>query len=122
MSKRKPDQVIVHRVELQQRERELLETAILADSVTKVIDAMAKVDITTMYAWLNIAEALGFVDTPIPTIGDGTVENAINGFAKGVKIAKEGVEMRGGRRLTIADIIRYQLTGEYPEDWVGGST
>lgn len=70
MSKRKPDQTSGVRIELQSKERNLLEQAILGNQITSVIDSLAKMDIMTMYGWLTILEAFGFIDTPIPTITD----------------------------------------------------
>ena len=70
MTKRKPDNTQSIRIEMQTKERELLEQAILGQQVTTVIDAMAKMDIMTMYGWLTILEAFGIIDTPIPTITD----------------------------------------------------
>lgn len=70
MTKRRPDRIESIRLELQDKERELLEQAIIGQQVTTVIDSLLKMDIMTMYGWLTILEAFGIVDTPIPTITD----------------------------------------------------
>jgi hypothetical protein len=78
MSKRKPTEVIVHRIELQQKERELLETAVLMQNANRLIQSISAVDPATLYALLTLAEAFGLVKTPIPTLGDLPENGVIN--------------------------------------------
>lgn len=76
MTKRKPDgkNVIVYRLEFQDKERELIEQAIVGHQFTTIIDSIVKgissMDIMTMYGILTLLEGLGIIDTPIPTITD----------------------------------------------------
>lgn len=76
MTKRKPDgkTVITYRIEFQDKERELLEQAIIGQQFTTIIDSVVKgissMDIMTMYGLLTLAEGMGIIDTPIPTITD----------------------------------------------------
>jgi hypothetical protein len=86
--KRKPDQVIVHRIEMQQKERELIEQAMMVNGATSIIKSIASMDIKTMYALLTILEGFGLIDTKIPTIGDGSVEDAINTWAENSKTSR----------------------------------
>lgn len=81
MSKRKPSLeggVIVHRIELQQKERELLEFGLLMDNANDLLKTMASITPETMYAWLTLAEAFGIVDTRIPTLGDYPENGILN--------------------------------------------
>jgi hypothetical protein len=78
MSKRKPSEVFVHRIELQQKEREVLELGLMMDNANKLLKTMASISPETMYAWLTVAEAFGIVDTPIPTLGDYPENGILN--------------------------------------------
>jgi len=76
-----------------------------------------------MYAWITVAEGLGLIDTPVPTLGDGTIEDAIRSIMAGFKATKEaatgggvGVTGMSFRELTI-----YYLTGELPERFAPNS-
>ena len=40
------------------------------EQANKLIASLASMDIKTMYAWLNVLEAVGIVKTPIPTVTD----------------------------------------------------
>ena len=86
--KRKPDQVIVHRIEMQQKERELIEQAMIVNGATSIIKSIASMDVKTLYAILTILEAYDLIDTKIPTIGDGSVEDAINAWAENSKASR----------------------------------
>jgi len=115
MSKRKPDQTITHRIELQQKERELIQDYLLLEQFNKLIASLTSMPISTMYAWLNVGEALDIFDTPIPTVADlEDIPAAINAFGKGVKIAREGIDV-GGKNVGIFEIFRYALRGQYPD-------
>ena len=115
MSKRKPDQTITHRIELQAKERELIQDYLLMEQFNKLIASLTSMPISTMYAWLNVAEALDIFDTPIPTVTDlEDIPNAINAFGKSVKIAREGVTI-GTKNVGIFELLRYALTGQYPD-------
>ena len=70
MSKRKPTDVIVHRIELQQKERDMLEFGLLMKNANQLLETMSQVKPEALYAWLTLAEAFGLVKTPIPTLGD----------------------------------------------------
>ena len=86
--KRKPDQVIVHRIEMQQKERELIEQAMMVNGATSIIKSITSMDIKTLYALLTILEGFGLIDTKIPTIGDGSIEDAINTWAENSKTSR----------------------------------
>lgn len=87
--KRKPDQVIVHRIEMQQKERELIEQAMMINGATSIIKSITSMDIKTLYALLTILEGFGLINTPIPTIGDGTIQDAINAWARNTQASRE---------------------------------
>jgi hypothetical protein len=79
MPKRKPDKVIVHRIELNTFERDLLETALVgnvaSNLVTGVTPSLVQLvgvlsDPVKLYGFLTILEMSGVLDTPIPTLGD----------------------------------------------------
>ena len=76
--KRKPDKVVVHRIEIQQFERELLKDAMILQNANSLLNTMAKVKPETLYAWLTLAEGLGLLDTPIPTLGDYPENGILN--------------------------------------------
>jgi len=82
MMKRKPDKVVVHRIEMQQKERDLIEQAILFQNVSSIFNSLSRMEIKTIYYYLTLFEALGLIDTPVPTIGDGSIANALNAWAK----------------------------------------
>lgn len=79
MPKRKPDQVIVHRIELNTFERDLLETALLANVGVNLTETIVPTagkllgelsDPIKLYSFLTILEMLGVLETPVPTLGD----------------------------------------------------
>jgi len=86
--RRKPDKVVVHRIEFQEKERELLEQFIAVNGATSIFKSIASMDVKTLYALLTILEGLGIIDTPIPTLGDDSIENAINTWAKNSKTSR----------------------------------
>ena len=90
MSKRKPDQTITHRIELQTKERELIQDYMMFEQANKLISSLASMDIKTMYAWLNVAEALGILNTPIPTVTDlDDIAGAVEGWATSTAVENE---------------------------------
>jgi len=75
MPKRRPTQVITHRIELQQSERDLLEAALIGNGMIRTVDALAPVfttfaDPVKLYGLLTLLEAAGVIDTPVPTLID----------------------------------------------------
>lgn len=81
---------------------------------------MANMDVTTMYAWLTVMEGVGLVDTPIPTLGDGSINDAIRGFFSAFKVARDATDvdtstLPGG--FTIQDAINYYLFGTMPNPY-----
>ena len=90
MSKRKPDQTITHRIELQTKERELIQDYMMFEQANKLLSSLASMDIKTMYAWLNVAEALGLLNTPIPTVTDlDDIAGAVGGWATTTALENE---------------------------------
>ena len=84
MPKAKPDKVIVHRIELQDTERELVEMAIAANAFTQSLEAITPIlvpltDPTRLYGFLTILELLALLETPLPTLGDNWVKEWVNG-------------------------------------------
>ena len=78
MSKRKPDRVVVHRIEMQQHERDLLKDAMILQNINALLESMSRVKPETLYAWLTLFEGLGLLDTPIPTLGDYPENGILN--------------------------------------------
>jgi len=77
MPKSKPTQVIVHRIELQQHERDLLESALIGNGLVNGIAALGPVltqlaDPVKLYGILTLLEALGVLDTEVPTLIDAS--------------------------------------------------
>ena len=81
MPKRKPDSVVVHRIELNSWERDFLETYLLANVGNKLVDSIVPPlvkllgelsDPIKLYSFLTILEMLDLIDTPVPTLADST--------------------------------------------------
>ena len=86
LSKRKPDKLHGIRLELQSAERDLLEQQMYLDFAQKIFGHITSMKLETLYGMLTIAEALDWVDTPIPTISDLTeIGAAISSWASNVK-------------------------------------
>lgn len=122
MSKRKPDQVIVHRIELQKKERELIQDYMMFEQANKLVASLASMDIKTMYAWLNVAEAFGFLDTPIPTVTDfDEIAGAVGSWATNTAIENEqGRQEKYGNRFSLQDDLNYMIFrffGGSREEW-----
>ena len=64
---------------------ELLVQVIAVNGVTSIFRSITSMDVKTLYALLTLLEALGIIDTPIPTLGDDSIANAINSWAKNSK-------------------------------------
>lgn len=76
MPKRKPDQVIVHRIELQNSFQDQLELYVLAEQTNKLLSNVQPIlntltDPTKLYTFLTMLELLDLIDTPLPTLADG---------------------------------------------------
>ena len=110
--RRKPDKVVVHRIEFQEKERELLEQVIAVNGVTSIFRSITSMDVKTLYALLTLLEALGIIDTPIPTLGDDSIENAINSWAKNSKSSRTESILR---QTTGINWIEALLNIEIPE-------
>lgn len=88
MPKAKPDKTIVHRIELQTTERELLEMAILGNTISDTAAALTPVftaltDPVKLYSFLTMLELLDLIDTPLPTLGDGNPLDKIKQWITG---------------------------------------
>tara|TARA_Y100000004_G_C8936948_1_gene422516 strand:+ start:704 stop:1078 length:375 start_codon:yes stop_codon:yes gene_type:complete len=118
MTKRKPEKVVVHRIELQTKERELIESYLYLQQTNNLLQSLLAIDPKVMYMWLTILEGAGLIDTPIPTLSDAPttdeVLNAIHTVFMNKPVVGGGRETnRGGFGFT--DAIRFAITGEYPE-------
>ena len=76
MPKRKPDQVIVHRIELQNSLQDQLELFVLAQQTNNLLSNVqpivtALTDPVKLYTFFTFLELLDLIDTPLPTLGDG---------------------------------------------------
>lgn len=113
MTKRKPERVVVHRIELQTKERELFENYLYLQQTNNLIDSLTSMDPKVMYMYLTILEGFGLIDTNIPTLSDApTTDEVLNAIR--VVFKNKPVGTRG--RFTVRDAIRYAITGEYPAD------
>jgi len=75
MTKRKPDKVIEYRISLQDKEREILESAIGAYQVNRIMTPIVTLmnDVTGMIVLLTLAASLGFTGIAFACIpGDPT--------------------------------------------------
>lgn len=82
MPKAKPDEVIVHRIELQQSERDMLETAIGAYSMNQVMEPLVEIlkDVSAVYTLITLYELITGKETGIPTppmFRNGSTHSAI---------------------------------------------
>ncbi len=102
MPKAKPDEVIVHRIELQQSERDMLETAIGAYSMNQVMEPLVEIlkDVSAIYALITLYELITGKETGIPTPADVPewintlrdhvlVQNAIKAAEAGIDAAQD---------------------------------
>lgn len=92
--KRKPDQTITHRIEFQAKERELISDYMMFEQANKLISSVTSMignmSIEQMYGWLTLAEAMGWLDTPIPTITDADeMAAAFAAWATGLNAERE---------------------------------
>jgi len=120
--KRKPDQTITHRIELQSKERQLIEDYMMFEQGNKLIASLASMDIKTMYAWLNVAEALGILDTPIPTVTDlDDIAGSLGAWATQNALANEQARQdEHGDKFSLQDNLNYMIFrffGGKKEDW-----
>ena len=124
--KRKPDQTITHRIELQSKERQLIEDYMMFEQGNKLIASLASMDIKTMYAWLNVAEALGILNTPIPTVTDlDDIAGAVGGWADATLADAQNREEdpkgpAGGGGFSLQDDLNYMIFrffGGTREEW-----
>ena len=87
MSKRKPDQTITHRIELQTKERELLETYILVDGLKQIAPSLIAVAGATggsymIAAWLHMTFPSMFPAPPLlPESDENMQQNAFVTYA-----------------------------------------
>ena len=70
MTKRKPERVVVHRIELQTKERELIEQYMYMQQANRLVETISQIKLPEMYALLNFLELAGLISTPIPTVAD----------------------------------------------------
>tara|TARA_Y100000401_G_C8321545_1_gene225570 strand:+ start:438 stop:809 length:372 start_codon:yes stop_codon:yes gene_type:complete len=118
MTKRKPQKVVVHRIEFQTKERELFEQFMYLEQLNKLIDSLLSMDPKIMYMYITILEGVGLIDTPIPTLSDAPstdeVLNAIHTiFTNRPVVGADTASTRDD--ITPLDAIIYRLTGQYPE-------
>ena len=118
MTKRKPEKVVVHRLELQTKERDLLEQFIYLEQLNKLLDSLLSMDPKVMYMYITILEGIGLIDTPIPTLSDAPstdeVLNALHTIFTNQPIV--GGDTASPRDdITPLDAIIFRLTGQYPE-------
>jgi len=94
MSKRKPDQVITHRIELQSKERELVEMAIYADAIKELGPSIIAAATATGGAYLGAAwlhMVMPNVFPAPPLLPDAPENESTNAF---VSYARNYVERR----------------------------
>ena len=85
--KRKPDKVHVFRLELQSKERELFESYMMMEQGNKLIRTLSQISIVEIYAWLNLLEVAGIIETPVPTVDDADqIPAAIHAWTSEVQI------------------------------------
>lgn len=118
MPKRTPSDVIVHRIEFQDTERELFEQYLVVSQANRLVDSLLSMDPKVMYMWITILEGLGFIDTVIPTLSDAPstdeVLNALHIIFSNKPIVGGGRETKRGG-FGIMDAIQFALTGQYPD-------
>ena len=120
MTKRKPEKVVVHRVELQTKERDLLEQFIYLEQLNKLLDSLLGMDPKVMYMYITILEGVGLIDTTIPTLSDAPstdeVLNALHTIFTNQPIVG-GQTATPRDDITPLDAIIFRLTGRYPESF-----
>jgi len=87
MTKRKPDTVIEYRISLQDKEREILESAIGAYQVNRIMTPIVTLmnDVTGMAVFLTLVAALGFTGVAFTFVTamlstDSTAADLIDAF------------------------------------------
>jgi len=75
MPKAKPTQVIVHRIELQEKEREMLETAVTAKALKNLTEPVVA-GVTAYVAYKSAKSLHGWADDLFDGIGDRMREQA----------------------------------------------
>ena len=90
MTKRKPENVVVHRIELQTKERELLEQYMYMQQGNRLIESITQLKLPELYGILNILELFGIIDTPVHTVADvNDIPSAIHAWVSSSKINPE---------------------------------
>ena len=90
MTKRKPEKVVVHRIELQTKERELIEQYMYMQQGNRLIQSITQLKLPELYGILNLLELFGIIDTPVPTVADvDEIPSAIHAWVSGSKINPE---------------------------------
>jgi len=116
MTKRKPEKVVVHRIELQTKEREMLEQYMYMQQVNKLIQSITQMKLPELYGILNILELFGLIDTPIPTVADADeIPSAIHAWVSSSRINPET-----GERETVLlqdRILNFLSPLVDPEQW-----
>lgn len=85
--RKKIDKLSGFRIELQQKERELVEQAIYMNAGTSVIQSLTQMPPMNILSWLIVLDMLGIIDSEIPTTSDEII-NSINTVAKNQKLSK----------------------------------
>ena len=94
MPKRKPDQVIVHRIELQNSLQDQLELFVLAQQTNNLLSNVQPIlttltDPVKLYTFFTMLELLDLIDTPLPTLGDGNPIDLLKQWIKDQNQASE---------------------------------
>ena len=94
MPKRKPDQVIVHRIELQNSLQDQLELFVLAQQTNNLLSNVQPfltnlTDPLKLYTFFTMLELLDLIDTPLPTLGDGNPIDLLKQWIKDQNLASE---------------------------------
>ena len=120
MAKRKVDQLMGIRIEIQDKERDLIESQMYLDFAAKVINSLSQMKIETLYAYLTLLEAFDLIDTPIPTISDASeiaaafVSWAKNGSANRQREREEKEQAAQNTVVSVPDEQNYTPTGTDP--------
>jgi hypothetical protein len=75
------------RFELQEKERELVEQAIVFNSFNSIVSSLTQMPPSHILAWITAADALGLIDTVIPATKD-EILNALKTVGEDTKLSR----------------------------------
>jgi len=111
--RKKIDKLSGFRIELQQKERELVEQAIYTNAGTSVIQSLTQMPPMNILSWMIVLDMLGIIETEIPTTSDEII-NSINTVAKNHKLTKAQRAEGAVRQFSGINFLEWVLGVQFP--------